>query len=145
MHFYKPPPKNWLAFDAIKTGIQHLTSGVGLTSPPARAYFIFASLLLIFIVSQFFCYVFYPKQNCNFVFFLLACRFKNSFHLLTFSLLFVLSQALPFFNWWFNFVCQKFTAIFMQIFIKKFCCDDDVATSCRNYRRSLYPIQRGYL
>jgi hydrogenase/urease accessory protein HupE len=33
-----------------------------------KAYFILCALLFIFSISQFICYVFYPKQRCDFVF-----------------------------------------------------------------------------
>jgi hydrogenase/urease accessory protein HupE len=58
---YKPMKINWCNIDMLNTGIEHLKSGVGLTSPPRSfAYFVLASLIPLFIISQFFCYVFYP-------------------------------------------------------------------------------------
>ncbi len=46
---------------------------------PHKTYFVLCVLLLLFYISQFFCYVFYPKQHCDFVLFLARC-FKNSLH-----------------------------------------------------------------
>ena len=46
---------------------------------PLKTYFILCALLLVFSISQFVCYVFYPKQRHDFVFcskFLIRC-FKN--------------------------------------------------------------------
>ncbi len=53
----------WLDFVLMQTGLAHLKNGVGLTSPPwALAYFVLASLISAFVVSAFFCYVFYPSD-----------------------------------------------------------------------------------
>ena len=49
-----------------------------------KMYFILSALLFVFTISQFICYVFYPKQRDNFSSFL-ACCFKNSLYLLTLS------------------------------------------------------------
>lgn len=49
-----------------------------------KTYFVLCTLLSIFTISQFICYVFYPKQRDDFFSFL-ACCSKNSLYLLTLS------------------------------------------------------------
>lgn len=49
-----------------------------------KAYFVLSTLLFIFNISQFFCYVFYPEKHGDSYFFL-ACYFEKSFYLLTLS------------------------------------------------------------
>ncbi len=46
---------------------------------PLETYFVLSALLFVFTVSQFVCYVFYPKQRCDFSKFLARC-FKNSLY-----------------------------------------------------------------
>ncbi len=125
LHFYKPPTQNWLSFDVIKTGIQHLTNGVGLTSPPTRTYFVFAALLLVFIVSQFFCYVFYPKQRHDYSTYLACCSkksLKSHALSLTLSRLFIFNfytPILPFLFWRHALARPKFTRIIMKTHLSK--------------------------
>ena len=47
---------------------------------PIKTYFVLCALLLVFSISQFVCYVFYPKQRRDFSSFLARC-FKNSRYL----------------------------------------------------------------
>jgi hydrogenase/urease accessory protein HupE len=49
------------------------------TLEPLKTYFVLSALLFVFTVSQFVCYVFYPKQRRNFSKFLARC-FKNSLY-----------------------------------------------------------------
>jgi hydrogenase/urease accessory protein HupE len=49
---------------------------------PLKTYFVLSTLLLVFTVTKFICYVFYSKQRCNFVLFLARC-FRKSLYLLT--------------------------------------------------------------
>ena len=101
----KPVKTNWCHIDMLNTGIEHLKSGVGLTSPPrAFIYFVFALLICLFIISQFFCYVFYPVfiyagflsySSSFYTYFHSLCRCHfNAFVALIYSILVNLSPVL---------------------------------------------------
>lgn len=80
-----------------------------------KTYFILCELLLVFTVSQFVCYVFYPKQRYKYSTYLACCSKKslNSHALsLTLSRLFIFNfytLTLPFSFWRLALACPKFT------------------------------------
>jgi hydrogenase/urease accessory protein HupE len=79
----KPPlinsSRNWL----ILTSYDNNAVGVFFTS--LKLYCYVCLLLCVFYISQFFCYIFYPKQLGDFAFYskFPLCFFKKSFYLLT--------------------------------------------------------------
>lgn len=79
---------------------------------PLKTYFVLCLFLIVFSVSQFICYVFYPKQRANFLKFLAFC-FKNSFYSCALPL--TLSRLNQFF--FSNFQHSK--GIFMRIRLSK--------------------------
>jgi hydrogenase/urease accessory protein HupE len=79
---------------------------------PLKTYFVLCLFLIVFLISQFICYVFYPKQRADFLKFLARC-FKNSFYSCALPL--TLSRLNQFF--FSNF--QHFKGIFMRIRLSK--------------------------
>lgn len=78
----KPPlisaSQAWLQLTLNDNAVSYFLTGLKL-------YFFDGLLLCVFYVTQFFCYIFYPKQHCDFMLpsTFLACCFKKSFYLLT--------------------------------------------------------------
>ena len=79
----KPPlinsSMNWLFL------ISYDNNAVGVFFTSLKLYCYVCLLLCVFYISQFFCYIFYPKQHCvnNLRSQFLTYRFKKSFYLLT--------------------------------------------------------------
>ena len=76
----KPPMINllqWLNLSSQLEPILHLLTLI-------KTYFTSCALLFVFTISQFICYVFYPKKRRDSASFL-ACYFKNSLYLSIFS------------------------------------------------------------